>query len=218
MRSSPVQTARPFPERALVEPLPDRGRGVLPPYVLTAVVNRGRVPASRRPEMTRLVDRDGERQPRAVVADDEHGPGWDILPWNYPVEVDQRQAFLHREAQPAVVGVVRVRTTVSVPQQVVGTEGVVIRPVGRGRDGERRAGQHLRLEDALRRDQRYAAAAQHEPLGEQGPRQHVAEGVDLRSEPLEGGVPNRGVPVAIEHAPARRTRRSAATAFLYLVA
>ena len=154
--------------------------------------------------MTLVVDRHGEGEPARVVADDEHRPGWNVFPRNQAVEVDQRQAFLHREAEAPVIGVIRVRAAVSVAQEVVRTEGVVVRSTGGGRDGERRAGQHARLEDALRSDERHAGSVQREPAGEQRPRQDVTVAVDLRLDPLEGRIPNRCVPVAIEHVTARR--------------
>ena len=88
--------------------------------------------------------------PAAIITDDEHGPSGDVPARNQAVEIYQRQPLLHRKAQTPVVGMVRVRAAVSIAQQFVRTEGVVIRPIGRGRDGQWRVVQDLRLEDALR--------------------------------------------------------------------
>ena len=188
-----------LPKRALVQALPNRGRGVLPSCAVRIVAHRGSLSGGRWPDVASVVDRNREGESAPVVAHDEHRPGGDVLSTRHTVEVDQRQAFLHREAQAPVVWMIGVRTAVSIAQQVVGTECVVIRPIGSGRDGERGVGQHPRLEDALRPEERHADLVQDESFGEQGPRQHVAVAFDLRPEPFEGGVSDGCVPDAVEH-------------------
>ena len=153
----------------------------------------------RRPTMARVVDGDGEGQTGPIVADDEHGPRRDVSPRNHAVKVDQRQAFPHRDTKTLVVRVIRIRAAVPIAQEIVRPEGVVIRSAGSGRDGERRDGQHARLEDSLRPDERHAAPVERESCREQLPRQDIAVAVDLALQPFEGGIPNRCVPGAIVH-------------------
>jgi hypothetical protein len=66
---------------------------------------------------------------RRVVADDVDGPLWDVKARNNAVEVDQRHLLFHRESEADIVAVSRVIPSISVTQQAVFAEGIVVRPV-----------------------------------------------------------------------------------------
>jgi hypothetical protein len=65
-----------------------------------------------------------------VVGDDKHRPRSEILSGNDAVEVNERKTALHRKAQPLVVDVIGVGTSVTVSKQTVRTERVVVRAMG----------------------------------------------------------------------------------------
>ena len=103
------------------------------------------------------------------------------------------------EREAPIVRVLGVGAAISILQEIVRTERVVIRSIRNSGDGQRRFRQDPGLEDALRRDERHAPAVQHEPTRKQRSRQHVAHAVDLGSQPLEGRIAHRRVARAIEH-------------------
>ena len=72
-----------LPELALMEPLPEQARGVATAQVRRFVLDADRA-EGREPS---LVDADGERQSRRIVADDEDGPLGGVEPRHDAVEV-----------------------------------------------------------------------------------------------------------------------------------
>jgi len=115
-----------------------------------------------------------KREVPRVVLHYEYWPRNKVLPGHNPVYVRQRKAPLHREPQAPVVYVVRVGSTISIAEQSVRTKRVVVRAVGRRRNGKRNFAQDLRLEDALRSDQWDAHPLKLESLSQDRPRKYIA--------------------------------------------
>ncbi len=62
-----------------------------------------------------------------VVGHHKHRPRSEILSGDHTVEVDERKMALHRKAQPSIVDVIGVGTSVTVSKQPVRPERVVVR-------------------------------------------------------------------------------------------
>lgn len=114
---------------------------------------------------------------------DEYRPGGEVLAQKDPVEVNERQAALHREAQAAIVGVIRIRSALPVAKQSIRAEGVVIRSLRSGSDRKRRLAQDPRFEDPLRSNEGHALAFEEAALGEQGAREYVPVPPESLTEP-----------------------------------
>jgi hypothetical protein len=81
---------------------------------------------------------------------------------------------------------IRIGPPIPVPQQPVRAGGIVVRPAGHRRDGQRSAREDLWLEDALRTQEWDANVIQDETLSKQTPWENVSMPGDLLSQPLEG--------------------------------
>jgi len=88
-------------------------------------------------EMSRIIHRNGKRHARAIVSDDEHGPGCNVLSFGNAVKINQRQSLPHCESQADVVPVIRVSAAISVLQEPVGTEFILVGIAWRGEDRDR---------------------------------------------------------------------------------
>jgi hypothetical protein len=93
------------------------------------------------------------------------------------MEVDQRKPLLHGKTKAAVVAVIGIRPTVSIPEEAIGGERVVVRPVRCGGDGQWCL-KNGWLEDALWPEEPNPVALQLEALGKGVSRKHVAVGCD----------------------------------------
>jgi hypothetical protein len=94
---------------------------------------------------------------------------------------------------------VGVSAAVPVAKEAVGSEGVIVGPLGRSRDREGHLSENPRLEDPLGTDERNPYAIQEEPLDEKAPRQYVAMLLDCLGEPLKGSCPDTCILLGIEH-------------------
>ena len=157
-----------------------------------------------RPQHLRVVHRDGEGQGRRVVVDDEHRPLGVVPAWRGPEQVHEWELALHRSAKPDVVMVERVRPSVAVPQEAVGTHRILVGPSLAFHDRDRcdaqgRVGQRCRLEDPLRSHEGHTLAVDVEALSERGYGQDVATLVNLAPKPLERRQPHEPVTVGRIH-------------------
>ena len=107
-----------LPELRLMESLPEQARDVA---TTESPAARPESDGTEVREPT-LVDANGERQTRWIVADDEHGPLACVEPRHDAVEVHQRHLVPHRQSQADVLVMSRIGAAISVPQQSVRTE------------------------------------------------------------------------------------------------
>jgi len=135
-----------------VKALPNRRSYVEPPSAVGILMySVDRITCkSGESDVRRIVDSDRECELGRIVSDDEYGPSSDILPWDNSVEVDEGQPTFHSKAQPAIVWMVSVRSTIAITEETIGAEGVIVRPFGSSCNRKRNLAEHLRLEDALR--------------------------------------------------------------------
>ena len=77
--------------------------------------------------MGRVIDSDGESKVRRIITNDEDGPGGEIFPRNDPMEIDKRETPLHSQAEAPVIGMIRISAPISVQEETVAAERVVIR-------------------------------------------------------------------------------------------
>jgi len=143
-------------EGDLMEPLAGQASHVCPPRHIGQFLGRVQVAGQR------VIHRYGERKASRGIANNEDRPFGDVLTRVDTVEVDERQLEPHHLAEAVIVAMVGVSSPVSLLQQTVSAELVLIWP---GLAGNHRYGgdtqwefEHCWLEDPLRARQRDAAA------------------------------------------------------------
>lgn len=155
----PIRVENALPERALMDPLERDPRDVPP----THVCREHLVGAPRREEAITIFDQYGETEPPRIILHDIGGPVSHIPAGNDAVQVHERGTSLHGQSQAYVVTVCRISPPVSVTNDTIRPDLVVIRArTSCNRGGrsyaERHVGQDGGLEDSLWAEQGHAAA------------------------------------------------------------
>ena len=149
-----------------------------------------------------------------MVADDEHWPDGHVPTWRHAEQVDERGSALHGQPKPDIVPVLRVRAPITVTEEAVSPEVVVVGPSlaldhRLGHDAERHLGQDCGLEDPLRPQERHALAFELESARQRREREHLAVKRRLLAQELERTGPNTRVEVPLSHADYPRYTASA---------
>jgi len=125
----PIRSQHAFPKRSLVQTLAHRSSDVAPSHGVTAFVH-GKLLDRGNPCVSRVVHRDCECESVRIIRNHKHGPRSDVSTRDHAVKVDQRKALLHREPQTAVLMMFWINSSVSVAQESVWLECVVVRAFG----------------------------------------------------------------------------------------
>src|SRR5262245_20214977 len=110
-------------KRCLVQPLAEQAGRVSPPKRRLRLLLRDVAKAGE----DALVDADGECQAGRIVTHDVDRPLRRVQAWHDSVEVDERNLLLHRQPEAHIFAVCRIRPAVSIAEQAIVTEGVVVR-------------------------------------------------------------------------------------------
>lgn len=174
---------------------PPRRRGVVTKYVPALPFNW---------EGLLVVDRDRHGEVLRIIAHHKDRPCRNVLGRRNPVEVDERRPLYHRGSQPHIVWMLRIGPPISISEEVVGPEGVVVGTAWGSGDGERHFLQDPGLEDSLGADKRDPVPLELKALSQECAGQYVgAQPGDLIGQPAESGSSDLCVVGQIHSRPVR---------------
>jgi len=121
-------------EGSLVESNSDGGSDVHATGAIGVLVHL--VPSNRwlQAHMRRVVDRDGERETGRIICNHKDGPRREILSGDDSMEIDQRETALHCQTEAPVVRMLWIRAAISIPEQSIRAEGIIVGACRRGGD------------------------------------------------------------------------------------
>jgi hypothetical protein len=205
-----VRFEHPFAESALMKSEAHHGGGIEAPRCVSVLAKlRGRF-GRPQSEVSCIIDGHCEGEAARLIRDDKYGPGSEVAPRDDSVKVNKRKTSLHCETEASVVGMLRVRTSVSIPEKSIWTEGVVVRACWRCGDRERSSVQDLWLEDALGADERDSRAVKQEAGREKRPWQDVPVAGNLIRQPFERRRPDTRITNRVKHRPSSLSLPNAA--------
>jgi len=121
----PVGTKDPLPKSTLVQPVSHGGGYVSPAGIGPCVRNTGRLLAGL--PFRQIIYRHLENQAFGFVTHNKHRPRYEILARDNPVEIDKRDFPKKGHAKSCIIAMLRIGPTVTVTNQPVRAEAVIIR-------------------------------------------------------------------------------------------
>jgi len=124
-----VSFEHPFAKCPLMKAHADGGSDISTASRFSIIVYRTiiRRLASPNTKMHCIVSCDGEYKTRRIIADNKYRPSCKVFARNETMKIDKGQTPFHRETQTAVIIVVGICSSISVPKQIIWAECIVIR-------------------------------------------------------------------------------------------
>ena len=144
-----------------------------------------------------IVDDNGKDKIFWRVLDHKHWPKYRILARYNAVKIREGKSAFHNNSESNIVRMVWIDPPVSISQEIVGTNCVVVGPLGRScnRDRDLHDGW---LEDSLRTNYMYTFSSKLKALLKNLTRHGISMQRNLRCKPLKNSPPNSRVMIVVK--------------------